>query len=115
MSNQSKKKPILQLLISTKGKKNFNFLDEMFHKCDADQFSILLVDQTNREKNFKLFTINYSFAYYNIPSNGLSNSRNFAINKSDAEICLICDDDVVFEKILQILLRNHFKIKKVLT
>ena len=55
MSDQSKKKPILQLLISTKGKKNFNFLDEMFHKCDADQFSILLVDQTNRETNFKPF------------------------------------------------------------
>ena len=45
MSNQSKKKPILQLLISSKGKKNFNFLDEMFHKCDSNQFSILLVDQ----------------------------------------------------------------------
>ena len=98
MSDQSKKKPILQLLISSKGKKNFNFLDEMFHKCDNNQFSILLVDQTKRQKNFKPFHKKYSFIYYNIPSNGLSNSRNFAINKSDAEICLICDDDVVFEK-----------------
>ena len=98
MSDQSKKKPILQLLISSKGKKNFNFLDEMFHKCDSNQFSILLVDQTKREKNFKPFHKKYSFIYYNIPLNGLSNSRNFAINKSDAEICLICDDDVVFEK-----------------
>ena len=51
----------------------------MFYKCDADQFSILLVDQTNRETNFKPFHNKYSFAYYNIPSNGLSNSRNFAI------------------------------------
>tara|TARA_S200000501_G_scaffold108383_1_gene101769 strand:- start:1107 stop:1943 length:837 start_codon:yes stop_codon:yes gene_type:complete len=98
MSDQSKKKPILQLLISSKGKKNFNFLDEMFHKCDSNQFSILLVDQTKRQKKFKPFHKKYSFLYYNIPSNGLSNSRNFAINKSDAEICLICDDDVVFEK-----------------
>ena len=84
MSNQSKKKPILQLLISSKGKKNFNFLDEMFHKCDADQFSILLVDQTKREINFKPLHKKYSYVYYNIPSNGLSYSRNFAINKSDA-------------------------------
>lgn len=98
MSDQRKKKPILQLLISSKGKKNFNFLDKMLHKCDAKKFSILLVDQTKREINFKPFHKKYSFAYYNIPSNGLSNSRNFAINKSDAEICLICDDDIVFEK-----------------
>ena len=112
MSNQSKKKPILQLLISSKGKKNFNFLDEMFHKCDADQFSILLVDQTNRETNFKPFHKKYSFTYYNIPSNGLSNSRNFAINKSDAEICLICDDDVVFEKNFANIIIKSFQTEK---
>jgi len=98
MSDQSKKKPILQLLISSKGKKNFNFLDKMFHKCDANQFSILLVDQTKRKSNFKPSYKKHSFAYYNIPSNGLSNSRNFAINKSNADICLLCDDDVIFEK-----------------
>ena len=74
MSNQSKKKPILQLLISSKGKKNFNFLDEMFHKCVSNQFSILLVDQTKRQKNFKPFHKKYSFIYYNIPSNGLVRS-----------------------------------------
>ena len=112
MFDQSKKKPILQLLISSKGKKNFNFLDEMFHKCDTNQFSILLVDQTNRETNFKPFHKKYSFVYYNIPSNGLSNSRNFAINKSDAEICLICDDDVVFEKNFANIIIKSFQIEK---
>ena len=112
MSDISKKKPILQLLISSKGKKNFNFLDEMFHKCDADQFSILLVDQTKRETNFKPFHKKYSFAYYNIPSNGLSNSRNFAINKSDADICLICDDDVVFENDFANIIIKSFQSEK---
>ncbi len=98
MSDQSKKKPILQLLISSKGKKNFNFLDKMFHKCDSNHFTILLVDQTKRKTNFNPSHKKHSFAYYNIPSNGLSNSRNFAINKSNADVCLICDDDVIFEK-----------------
>jgi|TARA_B100001057_G_scaffold292128_1_gene292185 hypothetical protein len=112
MSDKSKKKPILQLLISSKGKKNFNFLDEMFHKCDADQFSILLVDQTKRETNFKPLHKKYSFAYFNIPSNGLSNSRNFAINKSYADICLICDDDVVFEKDFANIIIESFQNEK---
>ena len=70
----------------------------MFHKCDINQFSILLVDQTKRKKNFNPYHKKYSYAYYNIPLNGLSSSRNFAINRSNADICLICDDDVIFEK-----------------
>lgn len=35
--------------------------------------------------------------FINTTERGLSKSRNMAINNSDADICLICDDDEIFE------------------
>lgn len=34
---------------------------------------------------------------FSVTDRGLTKSRNLAISKSDADICLICDDDEVFE------------------
>lgn len=34
---------------------------------------------------------------YSVTDRGLTKSRNLAISKSDADICLVCDDDEVFE------------------
>ena len=96
MTHVLKKTDNLQLLISTKGKKDFTFLDVMFKNCDLLDYSILIVDQSKSPKD--LTAISNNIEYYHIPDNGLSFSRNHAIFKSRLDLCLLCDDDVVFEK-----------------
>ena len=107
MTHVLKKTDNLQLLISTKGKKDFTFLDVMFKNCDLLDYSILIVDQSKSPKD--LTAISNNIEYYHIPDNGLSFSRNHAIFKSRLDLCLLCDDDVVFEKNFYEIIVNSFE------
>ena len=98
MTQVLKKSDNLQILISTKGKNDLSFLDKMFKNCKPMDYSIIVVDQSEYEKDLSTISDKFDIKYYKIQANGLSNSRNFAIKKSNADICLICDDDVIFEK-----------------
>ena len=109
MTQVLKKSNNLQLLISTKGKKDFSFLNKMFDNCLSLDYSILIVDQSEIPKDLSLISELKNIEYYNIKANGLSNSRNFAISKSNAEICLLCDDDVIYEKNFADIIINSFK------
>ena len=51
MTQVLKKSNNLQILISTKGKKDFTFLDSMFRNCDLKNHSILIVDQSESPKD----------------------------------------------------------------
>ena len=99
----------LQLLISTKGKNNFTFLSKMFKNCNISDYSILIVDQSEKPKSRSSISKYKNIEYFNIPANGLSNSRNFAISRSSAKICLLCDDDVIYEKNFAELIINSFE------
>lgn len=45
----------------------------------------------------------------NTPTRGLSNSRNLGIQNSTADVCLIADDDEIFNDDLQLLITNTYK------
>ncbi|MGN1133176.1 MAG: glycosyltransferase [Oscillospiraceae bacterium] len=54
------------------------------NQCNKDDYSQF----DNNGKNVRLFSVN---------DKGLTKSRNFAINHSNADICLLCDDDETFK------------------
>ena len=108
MTQVLKKSKNLQILISTKGKKDLSFLDKMFKNCNPMDYSIIVVDQSESEKDLSAISEKFDIKYYNIQANGLSNSRNFAISKSTGAICLLCDDDVIYEKDFYEIIINSF-------
>lgn len=108
MTQVLKKSKNLQILISTKGKEDLSFLDKMFKNCNPMDYSIIVVDQSEAEKDLSTISDNFDIKYYNIKANGLSNSRNFAISKSSGAICLLCDDDVIYEKDFSEIITNSF-------
>jgi len=108
MTQVLKKSNNLQILISTKGRKNLSFLDKMFKNCNSIDYSIIVVDQSESKKDLNTISDKFDVKYYNIQPNGLSNSRNFAISKSSAEICLLCDDDIIYEKNFSEIIINSF-------
>ncbi len=108
MTQVLKKSNNLQILISTKGRNNLSFLDNMFKNCNTTDYSIIVVDQSESEKDLNTISEKFNVKYYRIQANGLSNSRNFAISKSSADICLLCDDDVIYEKNFSEIVMNSF-------
>jgi glycosyltransferase involved in cell wall biosynthesis len=96
----------IEILVSTMGQTNMNLIEKMNIRSDA-----LIVNQCELE-NFEQFTYkNKLMRMISVPEKGLSKSRNFAINNSIADICVIADDDVIyednFEKIIEDAYEKH--------
>ncbi|RIA10424.1 glycosyl transferase family 2 [Flavobacteriaceae bacterium MAR_2010_72] len=91
--NFNKKVPF-EILISTMRRTNMSFLHSMFpHKSFGD-FNILIINQTL--KGQELISDQFNIRVINTYSNGLSLSRNMAIENAIGDICLIADDDVQY-------------------
>lgn len=58
----------------------------------------VVINQCDNEDFCEMETENGRAVMYSTTDRGLTKSRNMAILKSDADICLLCDDDEVFEK-----------------
>ena len=66
----------------------------------------VIINQCDEKSTFDFDTKNGKAKVYSVTDRGLTKSRNLAIRKSDADICMLCDDDEVFaddyeEKILK--------------
>ena len=66
---------------------------------------VLVINQCGRDEAAEYPTAHGTARMFSTTQRGLTKSRNMAIEKSDADICLLCDDDEVFvegyaEKIL---------------
>lgn len=85
----------LEILIATKDRSNFDFLMKMFPHQHFSNFSLLIVNQS---QNSFLNSDFESVKVINSKEKGLSKSRNLAIKNASKKICLIADDDVVFEE-----------------
>lgn len=67
--------------------------------------SAVVINQCDQEGQRELPTELNKIKWFDSADRGLTKSRNLAISKSDADVCLLCDDDEVFvpdyqEKIL---------------
>lgn len=97
----------LQVLLSTMNRDNLSFLTDIFSEEDLKRVSIIVVNQTVegheiKEEHPNVLVIN-SF------EKGLANSRNLALKRATAQICLIADDDVKYPAGFSLKILNAFK------
>ena len=58
----------------------------------------VVINQCGREDSRTYQTEHGTVRWFDSATKGLTVSRNMALEKSDAQICLLCDDDEVFER-----------------
>ncbi|UPQ78543.1 glycosyltransferase [Flavobacterium azooxidireducens] len=84
----------LEIIISTMNQTSLDFLIPMFPMNHFSKFSILVINQTN--KNSILSSEFESVKVVNSFEIGLSKSRNLGIKNASKPIIILTDDDVVF-------------------
>ena len=85
-------KNILEVLISCMHKEDMGIIGDSKITGNA-----LVINQCDRDDYEEQDTKNGLARMYSVKDRGLTKSRNLAIEKSLGDICLICDDDEVFE------------------
>ena len=80
----------LELLISCMYQNDISIVTEDKLQCD-----VLVINQCNKDDYSESMVNGYRVRMISTRERGLSVSRNMAINNSQADICLICDDDEV--------------------
>ena len=102
----------LEILVSTMYRTSLSFLFQMFPCHNLETLNILIVNQTLKGNELKSDFENIRIL--NSYNQGLSFSRNLAINNAIGDICLIADDDVEFlPDFDQTILRSFSKRKLV--
>ena len=85
--------PTVQVLLSCMHQKDISIVE----RSNLQEAPTLVVNQCDiKEERHKQF--NKNLHWIDTPSRGLSVSRNIAIKNATADICVIADDDEIFEK-----------------
>ena len=108
MNNVANKNASLEILVSTKGQDNTDFINRMFKNCPDIKPPVLIVNQSKKKLNFP----QNNCRVINTNEIGLSNSRNLAINNSKGKICLLSDDDVIYSSDFIESIKNSFEKNK---
>lgn len=82
----------IQVLVATMHQQDYALLDRLRLQTDA-----VVVNQCDRESVEELDYKGNKILWINTCERGLSKSRNMALRAATAEICLICDDDMVYK------------------
>ena len=96
----------LEILIATMNRNSLEFLHTMFERNTLNDCKVLVINQTT--KDCLLESSSSNIRVINSFEKGLSKSRNLAIQKSEGRICLLADDDVVFEKDFQHIILSSY-------
>lgn len=99
----------LQVLLSILKMDDVNYIDSLKITGDA-----VIVNQCDTDKKEDIIrrSVNGSVQavkYLQTKERGLSRSRNMAIDAADAEVCIICDNDVVYEDGYEEMILNEFE------
>ena len=108
MNNVANKNASLEILVSTKGQDNTDFINRMFKNRPDLKHPVLIINQSKKKLNF----LQNNCRVINTNEIGLSNSRNLAINNSKGEICLLSDDDVIYSSDFVESIKNSFEKNK---
>lgn len=73
---------------------DLNFLDAIFSNNDINDFKLIIVNQTDEEK--QLFSNLPNVKVINSFERGSPASRNLAIKHATADVCLMADDDIIY-------------------
>lgn len=93
-----------QFLISTMNN-SINNIVKMTKESNTYGFA-LVINQASEDLEF---FEDENIKVYSYNEKGLSKSRNRAIENSDADICLICDDDIIYHKNIGKKILNAFE------
>lgn len=80
----------IQTLLSTMHQEDISFLNKMNIKND-----VVIINQTDKDEIIE-YEGEHQILFISNKKRGLSNSRNDAIKNSNAEICLLADDDMKY-------------------
>ena len=95
MGKVTNKTKTLEILVSTMNRVSLSFLSQMFPENNFENYSILVVNQT--EKDTLLESPYTNVRVINSFEKGLPQSRNLALKNAQGDICLIADDDVKYK------------------
>ncbi|PQB04844.1 hypothetical protein BST85_08010 [Aureitalea marina] len=88
-------------------KTDLSFLEAMFEHNQLSDFRVLIVNQTDEDK--QLESDRENVRVINTSDRGLPQSRNMAIAHAQSDICLVADDDVVYEPELDAIIHQAFE------
>jgi len=101
-----------QVLLSILGMEDINYIDSL--KITGDTVVINQCDETSEEEIIRR-SVNGSdqtVKYVKTKDRGLSKSRNMAIENATAEICMLCDNDVVYIPDYEKVIVREFEKRK---
>lgn len=103
----------IQFLISTMNRENFDFLYEMFPNNLINEVSAIVVNQcTSIRPTRDVAEFNSKIKIFSVLEKGLSKSRNLALSKSTADICIVSDDDFIYTSdCIDIITKAYIKLK----
>ncbi|SDC92257.1 Glycosyl transferase family 2 [Priestia aryabhattai B8W22] len=81
----------IQVLVSAMHRTNHEILEEMNIQSDA-----IIINQCDQDKSEKLTYREKSVHFYHLNERGVGRSRNTALIKSSADICLFADEDMIY-------------------
>ncbi|TDU39515.1 GT2 family glycosyltransferase [Gelidibacter sediminis] len=98
----------IEILVSTMNRESLDFLWDMFKHNNHTDFRILIINQTTPDKqlvsDFEHINVINCFEF------GVPKSRNLAIKNASADICVMADDDIVYQPNLKTtVLDAHLK------
>lgn len=94
----------LQVLLSTYGQTDFNLLKKMNIQSDA-----LVVNQGQEFSSYVVTHDNYKIQWINCQEKGIGLSRNTALQRATADICLLSDDDVIYSDNYRSIVLEEFE------
>lgn len=94
----------LQVLVSTMNQKNHNLLTRMHVKSDA-----IIINQSNFAGYEEFERKGRNILFISMPEKGVGLSRNMALSRAEADICLTADDDVVYNDSYEDLVLESFR------
>lgn len=94
----------LQVLLSAMFLENYEYINSLHITGDC-----LVINQCEQESTDTITEEKRTVKYIETTERGLSKSRNMAIRNADAEICILCDNDVEYVENYESLICDAFK------
>lgn len=94
----------IEVLVSTMQQNDFSLVERMNIKSNA-----LIINQCDQNKYIEVEKENGNIRMISTTDRGLSKSRNLALDNSKADICIVADDDLIYEYNYLNIVRQAYK------
>ena len=96
----------LELLLSTMNLKDETENNKLIQKMNVN-INTLTINQITNKNIKETNNLTSKNKLISVRDKGLSKSRNMAINNSEADICIIADDDVIYKDNFQNIIKKE--------